>query len=294
MDFVVRVFQEGGVFVYLLLPLWLGGLGIVLVFPLARLTGRRIPAAIAWMVPMAAMTIGLVGTMYGIQMAMEAVARASAETATVLMAMGITVANYTTLAGTWTACSLLMLTTLSWGTGMLKQPEDPGRRPDLMPGLLLAGLSTVVMAVSTGLTAGVVTGVASLGVVLGHLHAPAEDEAAATAAERVALAFLLLGTAATAFMAARTMTLIQVFEASALASAETKQALIEAGLATQPHLAGPLVVFVLVLGLAGWEDAQNPGLRDGATMGRAMAAVALAAVPLVLWMLQAVPITPPG
>jgi hypothetical protein len=29
-------------------------------------------------------------------------------------------------------------------------------------------------------------------------------------------------------------------------------------------------------------------------MGRAMAAVALAAVPLVLWMLQAVPITPPG
>jgi hypothetical protein len=287
MGLFLRAIQEGGTFAYLILLAWLTGLVLATLLPLLRARGRRVPAVFYGLAPAGALSVGLLATHYGYRLAMDAAERASPEIKQVLIASGLSVSYSNVFSGGAAAASVFAMGALGWGLALLKQPEEPGEPGIVGVGAAVGVLATAWVFLGVGPMAAVAVGAASLGLVAAQLHRPAAEDAVATAGERVGIAGLLVGAAGSAMLGTHAVVYMQTFEATARASAETKQAVMDAGLQALPVAWSPVVVAMLALGYAGWEVSRHLELRAGTYPIRAGAAVALLAVPTLLWLVSA-------
>jgi hypothetical protein len=107
----VIMFREGGPFMYLIL---LSGFGHVAIAVLQIVFVKKVNLIpLLWASVLCTLMMGMLGSVMGIIVAFEAVAKASAETKQTLMAMGFSIAMFTT------AASLMVAIPSAFFTGIV-------------------------------------------------------------------------------------------------------------------------------------------------------------------------------
>ncbi|MFH1466059.1 MAG: AgmX/PglI C-terminal domain-containing protein [Pseudomonadota bacterium] len=269
MSFLVNVMHMGGPFMWPLLLLAFVGWAVPLGAALFIGLRKWVPAAVFWLVPGLALTIGAIGRIQGDVMVGEAVAHASPETKSVLLHAGIGVAAYTEAAGWLIGAVLLALTALAVGIAL---PVGAGPQARWRAGSALAALGVswtgavgvVALAILLGrglADAGpapvvlvVVLGLGGIAIALAALRGSDEPkDAERLAAGTVAVATLVAGAALACWMFGDQQGYIQVHEAISRAAPESRATLVVMGLKLRSAALWPGVAamgFALLAGLA--------------------------------------------
>jgi len=227
---------------------------------------RRAPVLLWWAVPSALVLVGAVGRIQGHDLAREAVAQAPLETRNSLLHAGIAVAAYPGWAGWGLAALLLAGSAVLAGLGLAVGAGDGARFQLVRAGLvLLAGLFGAVLVAETGqpdalwvhsgleswgLTALVMIGGVALALAAVRDRAEPAD-GGRLARGRVLVASLVLGSLLCLAAASYHGGDMLIHEAIARASAETRAALVAAGLATQRAWLLPVQIGIVVTGVVG-------------------------------------------
>ena len=204
MSSMVDIFQDGGPFMYVVLLAALAGPMVVLLAIVAGMVRVRVPAVVWFLVPLAAILLGAVGTLLSLGLATEAIAYASAEMKGVLGHAGYAAAILPESAGLFVAGGLLGLGV--WGAG-ISAAADPGEEPvtTVVPaiigggvaaagGLALIGWGLLAHSGMAGVAAGGTLLLCAPAVVLGGARSgTTKAELARQAEHRLALLLCLTG-----------------------------------------------------------------------------------------------------
>lgn len=282
MDRVVVLFQEGGSFMYLFILLVPFVASVSLLAAMLTGSGRRVPVAAWWAGPVLLLVNGLVGTWWGLEMCLQALARASREVVPVLAANGAAVSLYTLLVGAGLAAIALSSCAVAWGLAVLIRtrgqavPRDP--LAAIPAGLTVLGTG-IAWAVAGGFVAGV-AGLGFLGLTLGWV-ASGEDRAA-LARDRIGLASIVAGALMSGVGAAWCWAKVMFLEAVSRASAETKPVLMAAAAEAAPSVLVVTGIAAVVLLLAVYEATrQEDGFVDRTAIAGLAAQAGALSVPLV-------------
>ena len=183
MDFVITVFKNGGPFMYLLLLLFMLGpcpASIVAVIACVRL---RVPGVLHLVVPAMLVGVGCLGTIVGVQMAMNALVVCSPEIRSVLGAVGWAVAHYTDLSGMFGAGLLLLC---SSGLAAVGVAIGAGRDAKFVllhsvPSLVVGGLAAIAslawaLFIEASLLPGLACGVGTITCAVAGLRWSADEK----------------------------------------------------------------------------------------------------------------------
>ena len=257
---VADLFWMGGPFMYLVLALGVMGVLVGTATAVVAALGKWTPSA-AWLaLPVAVVLAGVVGTMLGVDMALQAVGHAAPSERSVMAASGWSVAIITDLTGLAFGSFLFAATALFGGAASAIGAGKEGKWT-LGVGLPPIGLSVLV---GGGLIAWAVVGrmeplafaaggAALFGLIgcgLGGLRvAGGDDGPGKTAAARVMLALCAAAGVGMAGMAGRLEGLHVAWRATATAAPEARKAMWDAGQATASDatllgLVGALAVLV--------------------------------------------------
>lgn len=237
------LFKDGGPFMYLLLLAVPASALLALVWTVLSLLKIRVPLPVWLFAPVSTIGVGLLGTALGMNMALEAIAHASAEMKSTLAAAGYSVALYTTLVGWGVASMSFVAAAWAAGVSLLRaESEDPWDFK--LPALLLGGgLLLGVVATAIGIfygdgpmpiLVGLVALMAAPSLSIGSLRTSMEPESRTRLAEgRLVVGVLAMAAPLSMAACAWVSGKVRVMEAVAYASAEMKQTLLGAGMALQ-------------------------------------------------------------
>jgi hypothetical protein len=200
MSTTLMLFRDGGPFMYLILMFGTLALLATVALAIVQTLGRRLPAALWFLLPTMVLGLGTLGTLFGIGQASKAVATVSPDLIATLAAAGAAVAEYTTLFGLGWAAGLLTLSAGALGLGLAVASKDGAWTPlhaaASVP-LLVVGLGAAAAAPALDLQAsgawpGVLALLGAFAIALAALRVPGDDAGRVrTAHGRIAVAALV-------------------------------------------------------------------------------------------------------
>lgn len=270
------LFRDGGPFMYLevlvvaLLPV------VVLGVLIARAFKLRVPFAVPLVGSALPLTIGLVGTYVGLDLALSAVVHASPEIAHKLAANGLAVGLYTAIAGATLSSLVSAVMALAVGLGTAIGAGANARLTPLhvvVPAFL--GVLTLGGVVLGAWLGGLVAAATAVGLVLASLRFATEPESDAerAASGRAQVGVLGLFALVCAFVTAGLQTLASLQMVQAAASAALKGSLVASALQEVIFQGGALVGLTVLITLAAAASA-GPVARHLGTLRTLVSAAA--------------------
>ena len=265
MGAIVEAFRTGGIWMYLVLLVWMLGGIVAFVATILAALGKRVPWLVWALCPLGVLALAALGAWFGVADAFEALRLATPETRQVLLARGHALELNVTAFGAFCAMSLSMLGAMGWALGSaigVGKPREWTPLPAILAlilGLLVSAglLGMAVMERYMGLwgfSIGVLAFFGTLSCALVNLSMSTEGEAdaARTASARLGVASLVFLALVSMGWMGKAMGLIEVFEALAVATPANRVSLVARGTA--------MALDTFYLGLAGAMGAALFGL----------------------------------